>query len=214
MRTLAGSRPDLHKLFLTSEWRSVISRFYVLRWFLDPKRSTAYRLFGASVEGQEQHGPALGGSGACVAVLHQPLEPAFLKGMKMKAPPVLDRRCRLLSEAAHRLPWSVRRCALSAGWLTTALPPSTRTSAKTIDIALARSGRVLWGLTAKRGPSRGLPCHEWRAPAFAKPQLTRAPRGRKENVRGNRSSPLTNILPYKQRQESRYRSRGLSARGI
>jgi creatinine amidohydrolase len=26
------------------------------------------------------------------------------------------------------------------------------------------------------------------------------PRGRKENVRGNRSSPLTNILPYKQGQ--------------
>ena len=42
------------------------------------------------------------------------------------------------------------------------------------------------------------PCHEWRAPAFAKPPQSRVPRARKENVRGNRSSPLTNILPYKQ----------------
>ena len=74
----------------------------------------------------------------------------------------------------------------------------------------------LWGLTAKRGPSRGLPCHEWRAPAFAKPRLSRVPRGRKENVRGNRSSPLTNILPYKQGQKvgfpTLWSARGLGRR--
>jgi hypothetical protein len=38
------------------------------------------------------------------------------------------------------------------------------------------------------------------APAFAKPQLSRVPRGRKEDVCCNRSSPLTNVLPYKQGQ--------------
>src|SRR5215469_12035036 len=53
---------------------------------------------------------------------------------------------------------------------------------------------------AEHTPLPMLPCHEWRAPAFAKPQLSRAPRRRKKNVRGNRSSPLTNTPPYKQRQ--------------
>src|SRR5215813_4370704 len=42
-----------------------------------------------------------------------------------------DRGCRLRSEPAHRLPWSVRRCALSPGLAHHST--STPTSAKTID---------------------------------------------------------------------------------
>jgi hypothetical protein len=101
-----------------------------------------------------------------------------------------------LTHPRKRLPSSFSQDELMATQIVAwhALPPSSP------RVARARARPYgLWGLTLSAAQAGG--CHAInRGTCLRETPANQLPRSRKENVRCNRSSLLTNILPYKQGQ--------------